>query len=71
MHNIVSAVLPLQLYHLESRWLAAPISLGLSWSLTNRHLLGAVTSTTFTTVYTQMILNIYQSMDYSGSGDRW
>ena len=27
-------------YHLESRWLATPISLGLSWPLTLRHLLG-------------------------------
>ena len=27
------------LYHLESRWLATPISLCLSWPLTNRHLL--------------------------------
>ena len=26
-----------QLYHLESRWLATPISLGSSWPLTNRH----------------------------------
>ena len=27
-------------YHLESRWLATPISPGRSWPLTNRHLLG-------------------------------
>ena len=29
----------------KDRWLATPISLGLSWPLTNRHLLGVVPST--------------------------
>ena len=37
------------LHHLESRWVATPIGLGLSWPLTNRHLL-KVGPSTFTMV---------------------
>ena len=40
------------IYHLESRWLATPISLGLSWSLTNRHRTWELRKpSTFTMVY--------------------
>ena len=36
------------IYHLEGRWLATPISLGLSWPLTKkRHLLGVETAIYF------------------------